>query len=121
MNLKDLKKVAEKFRAIADNQAELTKLAHLTIDAHPEKEVVDLCERFKNAADAAAVEALADEVAQRKDPPPKPTPVKAADVKPPEEVPQRHVPTKPPPPPHPPHPPTTPHSPRPSPGKPKHK
>lgn len=66
MTLTDLKALAEKFRAVADDKTAVTKLADDTPQAHRgDHDVSSLCDRFRAAADGAAVRAICDEVKAR--------------------------------------------------------
>ncbi len=68
MDLKAQKEFAEKVRAVANDKVAVTKLADDAEADNPDcEECAALCERFRNAADGAAVTAVCDEVAAKKD------------------------------------------------------
>lgn len=66
MTPNELKKLAEKFRGVADDSKAVVKLADDTATAHPtDTALQDLCTRFRGAKDADAVRAICDEVKTR--------------------------------------------------------
>ncbi len=67
MLLKDLKSLAESFRNVGGDKAQVKSLADATTKANAgDYEVCDLCDRFVAAPDATAVGVIADEVKARK-------------------------------------------------------